>query len=578
MPITTLIGDRFDEKPVVSANGRYVAYVAPVAFGFENDKNGVSDVLVQDLLTGQVSFVSVSSQGSVANDYSSLLDKLAISADGRFIVFESSATNLVVDDTNGESDLFMRDTIAGTTIRVSLAANGSQLPANTTESFFSPSLSADGRFVAFASRASLTDVRINDDGIFVRDVLAESTTLVSVNSSGVAANAFSTDTSISADGRFVAFQSLATNLVADDKGVDYDVFVRDRLTETTIQASVNSQGQKGSGAATNRIYDDDDSSNPAMSPNGRFVVFESGTPNLVENDTNGRVDIFMHDLQTRLTTRVSVDSNGNQGNGNSTMGENRASISADGRYIVFQSLADNLVPGDTNNALDVFVRDTVAGITSRVSVSSSGVEPVGGVFETKSFDGTISADGQRIVFMSNGKTMNADGIATSRIYLRDFGDSVPPRSTPGSTDDTRNNPLRGTAGNETLRGSKKSDILMGNNGDDILIGGGGRDILTGGAGRDRFVYRNPKDRFDRITDFTVGEDKIILSALLDRVVAGNYRGRNAFSDRLLRLVGRGQDSQINVDINGKLPGGVKPLTTLDNVSVASLKERNNFVF
>jgi Tol biopolymer transport system component len=307
MATTTRIGTFFGETPVLSANGRYVAYVSTIV-EFDNDTNGVSDVVVQDLVTGQIFFVSVSSDEVSGNDSSSLTDSLAISADGRFIAFESNATNLVPGDTNGESDLFLRDMVAGTTTRISVSSNGSQVPANTFNLFYRPSISADGRFVAFECDAQLADVPTGGSDIFVRDVVAGTTTIVSVNSSGVQADSSSFSPSISADGRFVAFQSLARNLAADDTDIDFDVFVHDRLTQTTTLASVNSQGQKGSGVSTNEIPDNGDSRNPVISPNGRYVVFESGSTNLVPNDTNGVIDIFMHDIQTRITTRISVDS------------------------------------------------------------------------------------------------------------------------------------------------------------------------------------------------------------------------------------------------------------------------------
>jgi Tol biopolymer transport system component len=579
MATTTRIGTTFGENPVLSANGRYVAYVSTIA-EFTNDTNGVSDVVVQDLLTKQIYFVSLSSNEVLGNQSSSLSDTPAISADGRFIAFESNATNLVPGDTNGETDLFLRDVVVGTTTRISLSSNGSQVPANTAYTSYNPSVSADGRFVAFQSYAQLAGVPTGVTDIFVRDVVAGTTTIASVNSSGVQADSFSTSPSISADGRFVAFQSLARNLVAGDTSNNFDIFVHDRLTKTTVCASVNSQEQKGSGVSPNESPAfESAATNPVISPNGRYVVFQSSYTNLVDNDTNGVTDIFMRDLQAGTTTRISVDSNGRQANGNSSIGSAKSSISADGRYVVFQSIANNLVPGDTNNALDVFVRDTVAGTTTRVSVNSRGEEPVAGFLGTASFGGTISADGSKIVFTSNGRNMNEAGIDTPEIYLRDFG-SINPPVNPGIrlTGNAGNNTLIGTSGNDTLQGKGGQDRLIGGDGNDVLIGGKGRDVLTGGPGRDRFVYQTPQDRGDRITDFTVGEDKMILSKLLDALVQGNYRG-NAIQDKLVRLVRRGADTRIDVDVNGRsVLGGFQPLVLVEDVTLASLKNPRNFVF
>jgi Tol biopolymer transport system component len=272
--------------------------------------------------------VSVSSNEILGNSFSSLLDVPAISADGHFIVFSSTATNLVPGDTNGEDDLFLSDTVAGTTARISLDSNGNQSPANISISLYRPSISADGRFVAFQSDAQLAGKPSTATDIFVRDVVAGTTTIASVSSSGAQANSSSSSPSISADGRFVAFQSLASNLVAGDTNIDFDVFVYDRLTQTTICASVNSQEQKGSGVSQSERSLDSDALNPVMSPNGRYVVFQSSYTNLVPNDTNGVADIFMRDLQTGTTTRLSVDSNGKQANGNSAIGFAKSSISA----------------------------------------------------------------------------------------------------------------------------------------------------------------------------------------------------------------------------------------------------------
>lgn len=580
MATTTQIGTFFGESPVLSANGRYIAFRSSFK-EFTNDTNDSSDVFIQDLVTGQFFFASVSSDEVLGNGNSSLLDAPAISADGRFIVFSSDATNLVPGDTNGELDLFLRDTVAGTTTRISLDANGNQSPANLFSNVqYRPSISADGRFVAFQSEAQLAGVPTGGDDVFVRDTVAGTTTIVSVNSSGTQADAPSSSPSISADGRFVVFHSLARNLAAGDGVGSFDVFVHDRLTGTTSIASVNSQGQKGSGASGSELSLTSAALNPVMSPDGRYVVFQSSYTNLVPNDTNGVSDVFMRDLQTGTTTRISVDSNGNQANGSSAIGFVKSSaISADGRYVVFQSVANNLVPGDTNNALDVFLRDTVAGTTTRVSVNSRGEEPVDGFLGTESFDGTISADGSKIVFMSNGRNMNDAGVNTDQIYLRDLGTSNPSNNSGTRlVGNARNNTLTGTPDNDTLNGKGGKDTLIGGGGNDSLIGGKGRDVLTGGAGADRFIYRNPKERVDRITDFTIGEDKIVLSKLLDRLVPGNYRGRNGFKDDLIRLVRRGANTRIDMDLNGSESGGFKPLALVEDVAVAALKALSNFVF
>ena len=176
-------------------------------------------------------------------------------------------------------------------------------------------------------------------------------TRVSVDSAGNQANASSFDPSISADGRFVAFTSSASNLVPGDTNNNRDVFVRDLSTNTTTRVSVGSAGNQAN----------EDSSSSSISADGRFVGFWSNASNIVPGDTNDSSDIFVRDLSTNTTTRVSVDSAGNQGTG----GSSDASISADGRFVAFLSNASNLVPGDTNASRDIFVRDLSTNTTTR---------------------------------------------------------------------------------------------------------------------------------------------------------------------------------------------------------------------
>lgn len=570
---TTRIGSLFGEAPVLSSNGRYVAYVSTIG-EFTNDTNSASDVILQDLATNQYFFISVSSAGVLGNQSSGFLDSPAISADGRYVAFVSDATNLVANDRNGETDVFVRDTVTNTTTLVSVDSAGNQIPANTFDSQLSPAISADGRFVAFDTKARLSPQDTNpDNDVFVRDLVTGITTVVSLNSAGVSGNGVSSNPSLSTDGRYVAFQSLATNLdiFVRDGATNFDIFVRDRATNTTLMASVNSQGLPSNGS----------SSNPVISSDGRLVVFRSNANNLVPNDTNGVEDIFIHDLQTRTTSRISVSSDENQANGASALGfVTQSVVSNDNRYVVFQSLANNLVPGDTNNALDVFVRDLVAGTTTRVSVNNDGEQPLSGFTGTTSFGGTISGDGRSVVFMSNGKNMNTQGIDTSEIYLRTVERTAPPTPPPvdpGNAPGGNSGNGSGTAGNDRLTGTVGNDTLVGRGGNDVLIGGRGRDRLSGGAGRDRFVYTSPADRVDRITDFTVGQDKIVLSQLLDRLAGGNYRGRNPIADRLMRLTRQGANTRIDIDLNRRAAGGLVSLVVVDNVSVGALSRLSNFV-
>jgi Tol biopolymer transport system component len=281
--------------------------------------------------------VSVRSNGDQANGASS---SPSISADGRYVVFTSDATNLVPGDTNGVGGVFVRDRSTGTTSMVSLRSDGDQSNAGG----YDPSISADGRYVVFTSLATnLVPGDTNGKAdVFVHDRSTGTTSRVSVRSNGDQANNRRSDEpSISADGRYVAFVSGAANLVRGDTNGKADVFVHDRQTGTTSRVSVRSNGDQVNWPSLD----------PSISAHGRYVAFRSGAANLVPGDTNGKADVFVHDRQTGTTRRVSVRSNGDQANGYS----HAPSISADGRYVAFHSYATNLVSSDTNGMPDVFV-------------------------------------------------------------------------------------------------------------------------------------------------------------------------------------------------------------------------------
>jgi Tol biopolymer transport system component len=277
--------------------------------------------------TGITERVSVGPGGAQGNGESS---QPALSADGRFVGFQSFATNLVPDDTNRSGDAFVRDRQTGVTTRVSVGPGGAQ--AN----FFSaaPALSADGRIVAFGSVASnLVPGDSNDIfDVFVRDLRTGVTRRVSVGPGGAQANgeSFAGPLSLSADGRFVAFDSRASNLVLRDTNGVQDVFVRDRRADVTRRVSVGRGGAQANGF----------SSGAAISADGRFVAFFSEASNLVPGDTNGVLDAFVRDRRTDVTRRVSVGRGGAQANSFSA----GAAISADGRFVAFISDASNLVP------------------------------------------------------------------------------------------------------------------------------------------------------------------------------------------------------------------------------------------
>jgi len=374
-------GDRSSASPALSADGRYVAFYSYASTLVPGDTNGTEDVFVHDRQTGQTARVSVASEGTPGN---LVIESPALSADGRYVAFTSAASNLVPGDTNGVFDVFVHDRQTGQTTRVSVASDGAQGDAGS----LSPSLSADGRYVAFTSYAS-TLVPGDTNGypdVFVHDRQTGQTARISVASEGTQGDSHSYYPALSADGRYVAFTSAASNLVPGDTNGMPDAFVHDRQTGQTARVSVASEGTQGNGQ----------SESAALSADGRYVALYSTAANLVPGDTNGEQDVFVHDRQTGQTARVSVASDGTQTNNWS----GSPALSADGRYVVFGSMASNLVPGDTNGVFDIFVHDRQTGQTARVSVASEGTQGNG-----QSWSAALSADGRCVAFDSSAATL-----------------------------------------------------------------------------------------------------------------------------------------------------------------------------
>ena len=327
----------------------------------------------------------------------------SISADGRFVAFAAWARNLAPGDTNGFGDVFVHDRGTGVTERLSVDGAGTE--ANDT--IHQPAISADGRFVAFVSAATNLvpgDTNGQSD-VFVHDRQTRTTERVSVASAGIEGHGWSDRPAISANGRFVAFVSAAPDLVPGDTNGRSDVFVHDRQTRRTERVSVDSAGTQADG----------DSASPALSADGRFVAFSSSATNLVPGDTNGQADVFVHDRQVRTTERVSVDSAGHESDGWS----DRPSISAGGRFVAFCTFATNLVAGDTNGQWDEFVHDRRTGATERVSVDNAGTEA-----NASSHGPSISAGGRFVVFASDATNLvPGDTNGVRDVFVRDRGEA-----------------------------------------------------------------------------------------------------------------------------------------------------------
>jgi Tol biopolymer transport system component len=277
------------------------------------------------------------------------------------------------------------------TSRVSVASDGAQ--ANATSGL--SRLSADGRFVAFQSfAANLVPGDTNGQyDAFVHDRKTQETIRVSVSEDGSEARGYQyiQSLAISGDGRVVAFQSSASDLVAGDTNAADDIFVHQIDTGETTRVSVSSEGTQGNGPVLGVALNDD----------GRFVAFTSGATNLVPGDTNGDMDVFVHDRKTGETTRVSVASDGSQARGGG--GGYEVSLSGDGGFVAFASGSDDLVPDDRNGRVDVFVHDRKTDEMSLVSRRSDGTQG-----DESSWAPAISGDGRYVAFESSARNLGGD--------------------------------------------------------------------------------------------------------------------------------------------------------------------------
>lgn len=340
-------------SPQTSTDGRWVVFTSAASNLVPNDTNGMVDVFLHDRKSGNTRRVSVASNGSQGNERSFVR---SVSANGRWVAFASYASNLVPGDTNGVLDIFVHDRVTLATERVSVADDGSQSNGISEDA----SLSGDGRRVAFRSIAdNLVPGDSNErEDVFIRDRISGRTLRASVASGGGEADGDSRAPSLNSSGNLVAFQSRARNLVAGDTNLASDIFVHNLISSTTVRVSL----ADGGGEA------DDNSTAPSLSGNGQRVAFVSSAGNLVADDFNARADVFVRDRPQGKTQRASVHSNGSEANGDSS----GAVISADGRRVAFESTASSLVDDDSNGALDVFLHDLAAATTVRVSVDSTG--------------------------------------------------------------------------------------------------------------------------------------------------------------------------------------------------------------
>jgi Tol biopolymer transport system component len=412
---------------VPSADGRLVAFASFATTLVPNDTNGATDVFVRDTVAGTTERVSVASDESQADSpvTGSAGSDVDISPDGRFVLFHATFDDLVAGAPPG-IHVYLRDRVAGTTELVDLA-DGEESPDGVGA--VAGGVSADGRLVTFATPAA--DVVVGDTNgdvpcdhhepfcdlngwdVFVRDRVDKTTTRVSVADDETQADRGSTHSGISDDGRSVAFTSPATNLVPGDTNDGSDIFVRDLVDGATELVNVALDG-----SPSHR-----DAFAGSLSADGRFVTFMSTATDLVPGDPGDPfVDrhIYLRDRVDDATERVDVSTSGVFGN---RLTDPESSVSADGRYVVFSSVADNLVPGDTNATNDIFLRDRLRGTLERVSLDAFGRQaadespPPSGPF---SFVPRISDDGRYVTFSSQADNLvpgDTNGVITD-VFIR----------------------------------------------------------------------------------------------------------------------------------------------------------------
>ncbi|MGD0745101.1 MAG: hypothetical protein ABSA45_08090 [Verrucomicrobiota bacterium] len=440
--------------PVITPDGHYVAFISRASNLVPGDTNGIADVFVRDLVAGTNDLVSVNAL--LPPNVSIALTVMAtpvITPDGRYVAFFSLATNLVptVPGTNA-GDVYVRDRLAGTTIWAStnagpiISAHFQFYPNIVTS--YRPRLSDDGCYVAFKAVANSTNIAvlfeynstnattavINTNGVgglvnldeacgpeitpdgryiaFVQhegaansgfssvhvwDTWSNLDTLVSADSGGVPANTTSHTPNVSSDGRFVAFLSNASDLASNVVTTGFHVYLRDLQTNVIQLVDVDTNGAGSTyNFPTNDIVTAS-TTTLSLSADGRYVAFSAPDGRLTSLDNNRAEDVFVRDMVAGATDMVSqriATGNPEAADGSSTLSP--PSVSSDGRWVAFSSWADNLVLGDTNRSLDVFVRDVVNGTNILVSAATDGAPTTNG----NSFNGVISADGRYVAFLS----------------------------------------------------------------------------------------------------------------------------------------------------------------------------------
>jgi hypothetical protein len=379
----------------ISDDGRFVAFAATSDNLVPDDVNGTTDIFVRDTRTGTTTLVSGGLDGQPADDAAEYV--AAISGNGRYVAFTSYASNLVHDDTNNERDVFVHDRRTGVTTRASVFAGGREIQGTSSGT----TISDNGRYVAFIVTAFSG---MDDEGrwlygqaAFVHDMQTGRTTRASLQADG-GTNLSVFQAAISGNGKRLVFSGFGDWI--GDGGTSTGIFVHDLSSRTTVRANLPATGDTLP-----------DGTDPSISKDGTKVSWQSYDP-YVPADTNGTGDVYVRDLIAATTTLVTANSAGTDaGNSYSSTGR----LAAGGRYVTFSSSASDLVANDVNGILsDVFVRDLNTGRTTAVSTTATGATGNG-----ESFYGVASANGSRIVFLSGATDLGVDpGDGHNHLFLR----------------------------------------------------------------------------------------------------------------------------------------------------------------
>jgi uncharacterized repeat protein (TIGR01451 family) len=411
-----VIGNDASNYADLTPDGRFVSFASSASNLVAGDTNGVGDVFVRDRRSGVTERVSVGAKAAQGDGDSNVLgvsSNTAISDDGRYVAFKSEATNLARGDRNGVTDVFVRDRATGTTERVSVDNAGREIAGGGDQ----PAISPDGRYVAFVT--SDLDANFSPD-VYLRDRVAHTTTRISVAFDGgeTSNSSDSPAVAVTPGGPIVAFASAADNLVAADNDGSGDVFVRDLSgpAPVTERVSVSSDEQPGAYAGGGSGVG---ARGPSISNDGRYVAFSSDAQNFSPSPQTGLyMDVFRRDRQAGTTTLVSPSSSGGEADAQSE----GASISAGGGFVAFWSFASNLVPESGGNPLlqDTYIRDLAAGTTERTSVATDDSNALFGPFDTHVGSGPVSDDGLVSLLATNADNLQAgDDNLNVDVFARD---------------------------------------------------------------------------------------------------------------------------------------------------------------